>query len=408
MKHWVWIGLLLPRLAHAAEPDAIQKRLDESIETLKPVIAHAAESEKPLLIFRLAELIWQKADHRKAKEMLAHDTAYVAWVEAGQKGEPPEVESFTRESRALRRNAVANYRRAAKDALERNDEIRFQLAYALYEIGEKKEAVEIYSEVARLFPNSRFAAQANLQLGEHWFDANELDPAQRAFERAYQKGDREVRDHALYKLAWCDFNRTDYAAGIEKLKRTERREAIEDLALFFAHAGDVDGAFSWYRTRAPHQLIRMVSILEEKGEWPPAIDARRRLLAAKIGDAISIRIGLMETLAKSGRSDELIAEAKLLDLRSPPGHQRSRRSTARAGGGATSGQGVSDRRGALPDPPLALRRAGDAVLLRRRVVRAEPIQSSRGELFAGRQRSRTSSDRNRARCGAGAGKDDGR
>ena len=259
---------------------AQQDKTMEAIDALKEVIVNAPEVRKPALMFRLAELHVIKAKELEAKEMLNHDTDYVRWLDGGQKGPPPELDR--RESRAFLRTAVSLYRRVLDRApeLEEADQVTFNLAQALASVGETKGSVAQYLNLVKRYPKSSLVAKAYLLLGEHYFDANQLAKAEKALRRA-RKGDAETRIHAIYKLAWCDFNRTEYRAGIDKLLSVKRQgmlasEADRDLALFYAHAEAIDDALATYK-----QLDRLAAILDEQGKWPLALRVKRHQLEKK-------------------------------------------------------------------------------------------------------------------------------
>jgi hypothetical protein len=103
-----------------------------------------------------------------------------------------------------------------------------------------------------------------------------------------------IHNYALYKLAWCDYNYQEYASGIKKLKSVIdksdqasdqksvqlRSEALKDLALFFSHVDEVDGAFAYFKQKGGEDIaIRYTEslgmLLGEQGKWDLKIDAFR-------------------------------------------------------------------------------------------------------------------------------------
>ena len=57
----------------------------------------------------------------------------------------------------------------------------------------------------------------------------ELLQARKAYERALVSKEPRIYDYSLYKLAWCDYNIQEYAAGITKLKKVIDR-LLADVA----------------------------------------------------------------------------------------------------------------------------------------------------------------------------------
>ena len=77
----------------------------------------------------------------------------------------------------------------------RLDEIYYILAYNKYDyaqgIDSKKEkdravgeAIDSYRKLIALYPKSPFVASAYVQLGNFYFDSNQLQPARKAFDEA--------------------------------------------------------------------------------------------------------------------------------------------------------------------------------------------------------------------------------
>ena len=176
---------------------------------LKKLLPKVSSSRRPEMLFRLAELYWEKS---KAE------------------GSPQTGQS-----------AIRMYRKLLKEypTYPRNDEVLFVLGSAEYEAGNKKRAISHYWTLIKQYPRSKLVPNAYLQLGEHFFIENNMMKARKAFERALASRSPSVYNYALYKLAWCDYNFQKYADGIKKLKEVIRRssgelkkQAKRDLARF--------------------------------------------------------------------------------------------------------------------------------------------------------------------------------
>ncbi|MCB9650064.1 MAG: tetratricopeptide repeat protein [Deltaproteobacteria bacterium] len=277
---------------------ADQKR-DEAIEELKKLIPKAPSSRKAEMIFRLAELYWEKSKYRYGLEMEEYEKAYQAWVEQGGTGSQPEVKDHIRESELIKQNALKLYAKVLGEypTYERNDEVLFYLGYNEYEAGNKKKAVNHYWTLIKQFPNSRLVADAYLQLGEHFFGDNNVIKARKAYERALASSEPRIYDYALYKLAWCDYNIQEYAAGIVKLKKVIEKsesnqskravqlknEALGDLARFFSYVDEVDTAFAYFKKKGGEDIAiryttRLGGLFHEQGKWNLEIKSYRLLI----------------------------------------------------------------------------------------------------------------------------------
>ncbi len=273
---------------------------EETIELLKTkVIPGASEDRKAELIFRLAELYWEKSKGSFAEEMEAFEAAYRKWSEQGKLGQPPTRGPYLRQSERIKENALQLYRRVLSSYpdYERNDEVLFYLALHEYEVGSTDSALAKYRTLIERFPTSDLVDDAYLQLGEHFFNDNQLAPALQAYERASRSSEPRISDYALYKLAWCDYNRQEYVDGIKRLKtvieRSEKStharslelksEALNDLARFFSYVDEVESAFSYFENKGGEELAvryteRLGNLYGEQGKWRLQIETFRLLL----------------------------------------------------------------------------------------------------------------------------------
>ncbi len=327
--HSFLIGLLVaaPAITEASNPDA-EAALDRAIRALPPVINGADDARKPELVFRLAELYSDKAALLKAEAMLAHDTAYVRWVEGGQRGEAPKVEAFMGETNAVLRNIAALTKRVLDDypSYERNDEVLFLLAQTAEALGRSDAAH--YATLVRRHPDSRLVPAAYLRLGEIYFTANDLEPARRAYERAYALGSGIDRRVALHKLAWCDFNTQAFGAGIDKLKQVVAEgddlasEALRDLVRFFAQVDDVARALAYFeRHGATREAIQYAGLLDEQYKWPLAVAAYKKILE-RHPERADVRAALITSLFEVEHYAEIVSEAKKLAAMKAPADAR--------------------------------------------------------------------------------------
>lgn len=288
-------GLDAKEIARSREAD---RKRDEAIEQLKKLIPRAPEGRKAEMIFRLAELYWEKSKFKYGIEMASYEKQYEEWVSKGRKGKEPKRQRFIRESELIKGNALKLYEKVlvSYPKYHRNDEVLFYLGYNEYEAGNRKKAVQHYWTLIKQFPKSRLVADAYLQLGEHFFESNNVLKARKAYERALKTKVPRVYNYALYKLAWCDYNMQEYADGIRRLKEVinnsetskDRKtvqlksEALADLALYFSHVDEVESAFAYFKKKGgetlAHQYTRRLGgLFDEQGKWSLAIKSYRLL-----------------------------------------------------------------------------------------------------------------------------------
>lgn len=276
---------------------ADQKR-DEAIEELKKLIPKAPATRKAEMIFRLAELYWEKSKYKYGLGMQEYEKDYQAWNDSGRKNKEPNRAQFVRESELIKVNALKLYEKVLGEypTYERNDEVLFYLGYNEYEAGNHKKAVSHYWTLIKRFPQSGLVPNAYLQLGEHFFGANDVLKARKAYERALASNAGSVYNYALYKLSWCDYNVQEYAEGIKKLKEVIEKsekatdtksvqlkgEALGDLTRFFSYVDETDSAFDYFKKKGGEELAirytaKLGELFHEQGKWELEIQTFKML-----------------------------------------------------------------------------------------------------------------------------------
>jgi tetratricopeptide (TPR) repeat protein len=253
------------------------ERLTERFEDDSP--------RKPDLLFQLGEAYFEKSKALQRAEMERSSSA------------PADH----RQSDALRAKAMAVYTRLLKGwpNYPRTDEVLFSLAYDFDEVGQKAEAVKHYRRLLKSFPRSRYAPDAWLQVGNHAFDAGQLAAAEDAYQQAFRIGAPRVRTYALYKLAWCDFNRANFAEAKSKLGQVVdgtaggsqalldlRTEALVDMTRVFVRLEQPEAGLDYFRrhsqgTQQRKLVTRLAEALAEAGQLDGALRVYKAALGAE-------------------------------------------------------------------------------------------------------------------------------
>ncbi len=279
---------------------AADKKRDELIVELKTIIPKIQEGpQKADLYFQLAELWWEKARYVSMNEVKDYDDAYGKWLET-KKGEEPKIS--TRTSDNYRKEALKIYQIILKTypAYSRKDEVLFVVAYNLYESGSRQEAIQSYNTLIKQYPDSRFVPDAYVQMGEHFFQSNDLLRARAAFEKAASFKNlpqgRKLYPFAVYKLAWCDYNAGEYQGAIDKFKEVIsyaeakgtardriqlRNEALKDIVLAFAQIDAIDSATAYLKEKGGDRQLDYINKLAatyfDSGKFDQAIRVYRML-----------------------------------------------------------------------------------------------------------------------------------
>ena len=278
---------------------------DAQIAQLQKIIPRVEGEPRADLLFRLAELWWEKSKIEARQAILRYDAAMAAWIDKGEaQGKPePRLTAFLKESELFRHEALRTYRDILDNhpGYARRDEVLFADAYNKAELGRREEAIAGYAELLRAFPNSRFAGDAQVQLGEHYFESNQLQKAREAYRQALDSPNASLRNFARYKLAWCDYNAGDDEAAIARLKEViaearrgqgtagQRREALSDLVLGFARLGALDEAMRYFeaevsQAEARQLIAKLARLLLEAGHPKSARRAYEWLIATAPND----------------------------------------------------------------------------------------------------------------------------
>ncbi len=240
---------------------------------------------KPDLLFQLGEAYFEKS------KALQHSE-----TERAGRAAPDH-----RQSEALRAKAMAVYTRLLKGwpNYPRTDEVLFSLAYDFEEVGQPAEAVKHYRRLLKSFPRSKYAPDAWLQVGNHAFDAGQLAAAEDAYHQAQRVGASRVRTYALYKLAWCDFNRGRFAEAKAKLGQVVdgtaggtqtlldlRTEALADMTRVFVRLEQPEAGLDYFRrhTQGAQQrklVTRLADALADAGQLDGALRIYKAALAAE-------------------------------------------------------------------------------------------------------------------------------
>lgn len=285
------------------------KKRDEAIAEIRTLLPKVKGGQKGELIFRLAELYWQKSRYVYFKEFKQFDEAFQQWVDEGRQGKEPKLEKYLKKSEAYKKQALQNYSVVLDKYPDypRLDEVLYIMAYNQYQAGRKTKAIKNYSKLIRRYPKSEYVPDSFLALGEHYFADNKLDKATKAYTKAYKEGKRANKPatyrYAEYKLAWCDYNRQEYDKALKKFKRVIagsekaskgsgkgkqdaiqlKREALNDMVLTFSQLNEVEPAYAYLKKHsdadeAYRLSTKLAQIYNRDGKFKKEIETYRFLI----------------------------------------------------------------------------------------------------------------------------------
>ena len=183
---------------------------------------------------------------------------------------------------------------------------------------------EMYAALVANYPKSKFASEANLRLGEYYFDKDDINQAIAHYQLVVDEGPEAKRyDQGLYKLAWSYYRKAkteadyDQALGLfgdlldwseTNLKNTGKEtamapEAIQYMAISFSDQADRVGQ-DW---------------VEGLGPRPSALEMTKRYFEKRGERDYEIKIvkRLADVLVQQARYDEAMATLKFLQTQWP-------------------------------------------------------------------------------------------
>jgi tetratricopeptide (TPR) repeat protein/TolA-binding protein len=293
-----------PRIADAQKDGLADRKRDEAIEGFKRLIPKLQEGShrRADMLYRLAELYWEKSKYLYQQEMnryLEAEKAFDAATARGEKREAPkedhrDSERFRTETMRIYEDLLSGY----ADWPQR-DEILFYLGYNLQELGRRDDAVKRYLQLIEEFPQSQFVPDTYVQLGNHYFDNNKLKEARSYYEKARASKVPKVYAYAVYKLAWCDYNAGAYDEGLARLQEVVdyagdrgeelgdlKTESLNDVIVFFVKLDKAKEGIAYFKAKAPEKrqerlISKMAAQLVDVGLYDSAIETYRVLIQDK-------------------------------------------------------------------------------------------------------------------------------
>ncbi|MBK7860450.1 MAG: tetratricopeptide repeat protein [Archangiaceae bacterium] len=216
--------------------------------------------------------------------------------------------------RLLKEKAVGMYSRVLREfpRYAGNDKVRFYLAHEQRELGHFDEMVETLEQLVKKHGKSPLAQEAELILGDHFFDQNDNDAAEKHYRSVLKRAVTPAHDLARYKLGWIEVNRGDHpkamgyfeavvtgGRGAAKVARDTspallskkvldvRREALIDLVYSYTEVKKPFGALQYFErlsdSAATYALVldKLANRYLVKTQPENAVPVFRRLLALR-------------------------------------------------------------------------------------------------------------------------------
>ncbi len=293
----------------------------------------------PDVMFRLAELYYERTSDDHMLAMREYEQRLRAIDPASDITPPSEPQPDFEKSIALYRRLIAQFPQYAL-----NDASWYLLGYCLEKQNQVDEGLSAYQSLIAAYPRSRFATEAWVRIGEHWFDDYEREDALQlsadAYEQAILDRGHPLYDKALYKLGWVYYrmDRFDEAVdrfvlladfyqqqaqekGEEEVGGDLRNEALQYTAISFADDawGSLQKARAYFAQKGgrpyEHEIYkRMADVYFDQTRHDDAIAAYRLVLEKNpLGkDAPLVQQRIVHAYDRDRKLQDSSREAELL------------------------------------------------------------------------------------------------
>jgi tetratricopeptide (TPR) repeat protein len=268
-------------------------RVDRSIEETETLLARTPTARYvPELRLRLCELMVEKS-------------RLVFGIKAAEN--PDDLGPIASpEVRLLKEKAVSMYDRLMREypKFDSIDKVRFYMAHEQRELGRFDDMVTTLKTLVKKHPRSLLAREAELILGDHFFDKSNLDEAEKHYRWVLkQRPVGPSHDLARYKLGWIEVNRSRHDRALTffesvvtgRSKSAEdskkvldvRREALVDLVYSYTEVKKPAGALAYFErlsdstTTYALVLDKLATRYVVKSQFEAAVPVLRKILSLR-------------------------------------------------------------------------------------------------------------------------------
>jgi cellulose synthase operon protein C len=254
----------------------VEKQIIDAVKKTVPVLKRQAAKMPPRSLGRLnllekaINLNFELAVFLRNEEEREYDNRWQQWDFQGRRGREPNLNINRSKSQW---QLVISESKAIMSEFPKGrnaDRIIFFQAMALQQLGQEKEAAQIFSELIQKFPNSEIASEAYSQLGDYFFDRNDFGNAANNYKKVITYPNSKRFLWSVFKLGWCAFNTGRYKEALGHWQKVVaiarqrkdieggiqlRDQALRDMVYGFAELQMVDPAIDYYRKNGGTEYI---------------------------------------------------------------------------------------------------------------------------------------------------------
>ena len=246
------------------------KLLDQQIAKIKRLLEKTPKDSpsRPDLLFKLAELNFEKSKYYQNKAYATQDECY-AFDDKGDKqraaGCRKQMKAEIDESVRLRATTIELYSDLISNhgSFNNMDEVLYYLGSNLMELKRKQEALKVYKQLLAKYSDSQYIPNVLVAFGDSYFEDDDMAAALKLYDKvtdSYKKS--SVYGYATYKKAWCHFNLDNKEKALDLFmdafnfakKRTDlpsskplMKQAVKDIVTTYAFVGAASKAIPFFR-----------------------------------------------------------------------------------------------------------------------------------------------------------------
>lgn len=277
------------------------------------------------VIMKLAKAYSEKATLSERRIQERYESNLKKYL-AGSISRRPRLD--LEKSKKFNRKALALYKLYVKEYPKNDDldQALFFLGYNSMSIGQTQKAIGYYKILSSKYKRSQFIQEANFSLGDYYFEMEDFQKARSYFSKVAANQRSQLSTLARYKMAWVNRKqgrneralqdllavlRISQKAGVRN-KKTSRlgEEAIRDLPMFYADAGDAKRAITYFtnittKEKAAKALEQLAYYYMDKGFRSEARYLFDKLVALnpETDKSFDYQYSLVDMQAASGKNE---------------------------------------------------------------------------------------------------------
>lgn len=221
------------------------------------------------IMFRQAELHWNVEKTVYFQKMDEFNTQMDLFANKKRPTKPVEPKFDGSKTMAIYKNILRE-----NPKFDRVDEILFLAGYRGRETKDPH-YVDYLRALIKNYPNSKFMADAYMEIGEDYFEHREFDKAIEVFNEVLKRPNH-LHNYALYKISWCYYNEGKYRIAKEVMQKVVesskgvkgeielRNEALRDLVVIYSDLGLYQEAEQYFTSIGePEYAIKVLEKLSD-------------------------------------------------------------------------------------------------------------------------------------------------